>query len=92
MFQNTFDDAEATVLGAAFDRAWDNAVHERILDVLSIDEAKDIIAKRIMAHAQRGERDEWRLARGALLFVRTFTFEESERRKSVRYRRSSSGS
>jgi hypothetical protein len=61
-----FEDSELSKLGAAFDRAWDRFLQTGMLTTNNLYEARDLLARRIVQCAARGERDEWRLARHGL--------------------------
>ena len=80
-----FNESETSTLGKAFERAWDNALREGVLQVFDIDTAQRVIASRIIKLAQSGEIDEWRLARGALHHFRVVRAEQVARR--ARYKR-----
>jgi hypothetical protein len=71
-----FNFLQTDVLIKAFDRAWDAAVREGILEIMSIEQAKEMTAKRIIDLANSGEVDEWRLARGAKVQLRSYMAEQ----------------
>ena len=64
-----FPPGEVAILVAAFDQAWDRLVKNGVQlgSERSIEEARNVLGKYIIAEALNGERDQRRLAQGALL-------------------------
>lgn len=67
-----FDPETAHVLSAAFENAWESltARGDRFADPLKAAHSRDVLAKRIIKSAQRGERDSIRLCDDALAYLR----------------------
>ena len=63
-------DVELARLGRAFDRAWDNYLRAGLLTPENLMDSRHLLAARILRSHRYGERDEWRLARDALGYVR----------------------
>ena len=68
-----FDPETAHLLAAAFENAWKSltARGDRLADPLEADHSREVLAKRVIELAQRGERDSIRLRNGALSYLRT---------------------
>jgi len=64
-----FDDDDLQKLGNGFDRAWDRFLRTGTLTPQNLQQSQNTLARRILAHASEGERDEWRLARDAFLHL-----------------------
>jgi hypothetical protein len=60
-----FNSNEARILARAFERAWDRFLRAGRLTPYNLLSSREALAWRITEDAQRGERDEWRLARNA---------------------------
>jgi len=73
-------DAELGIVGNAFERAWDNCLKAGLVTRQNLLEMRELVAARILRCAYYGERDEWRLARDALVYIHelgaseTFTY------------------
>jgi len=65
-----FDDMETAALGRAYQRAVQALACEAALEGAALEEAKTCLASRLLALAEAGEHDEWRLSRAALLYLR----------------------
>jgi hypothetical protein len=63
-------DVELALIGKAFDRAWDNYLRAGLLTPHNLMESRHLLAARILRCHRYGERDEWRLARDAVGYVR----------------------
>ena len=63
---NAFDSHETRILARAFERAWDRFLRAGRLTPYNLLSSREALARRIIEEAQRGERDEWRLARHAV--------------------------
>jgi hypothetical protein len=64
------NDGDIALLGKAFDRAWDQYVRLGLLTRENLTESRTFLAARILRCHRFGERDEWRLARDAVSYVR----------------------
>jgi hypothetical protein len=67
----TLDPDQTHTLARAFERAWESVLRESEGRLTDVQSAREAVAKRIVVLAQSGEMDEWRLARGALIYFRT---------------------
>ena len=67
-----FDPETVHLLAAAFENAWKSltARGDRFADPLKAAHSREVLAKRIFALAQRGERDSTRLCDYALAYLR----------------------
>jgi len=67
-----FDPETTHLLAAAFENAWESltARGNRIDDPLKAAQSREVLAKRIIELAQRGERDSIRLCDDALAYLR----------------------
>ena len=67
-----FDPETVRVLAAAFENAWNSlmAGGDRFADPLNAAHSREVLAKRIIKMAQRGERDSIRLCDDALAYLR----------------------
>ena len=67
-----FDPETAHLLAAAFENAWKSLTAEdyRFADPLKAAHSREVLAKRIIELAQRGERDSIRLYDDALAYLR----------------------
>ena len=67
-----FDPETAHLLAAAFENAWKSltARGDRFTDPLRAAHSREVLAKRIIELAQRGERDSIPLCDGALAYLR----------------------
>lgn len=63
-------DDELAFLGRAFERAWDGHLRAGLLTPQNMLESRRLLAVRILRSAYYGERDEWRLARDAVCYLR----------------------
>jgi hypothetical protein len=63
-------DAELVLIGKAFDRAWDNYLRAGLVTPENLADSRRLLAARILRCHRYGERDEWRLARDAVGYVR----------------------
>jgi hypothetical protein len=63
-------DVELALIGKAFDRAWDSYLRAGLLTPHNLMESRHLLAARILRCHSYGERDEWRLARDAVSYVR----------------------
>ena len=63
-------DVDLASIGRAFDRAWDNYLRAGLLTPHNLLESRRHLAARILRSHRYGERDEWRLARDAVNYVR----------------------
>src|SRR3954451_25363785 len=63
-------DVELALIGKAFDRAWDSYLRAGLLTPHNLMEARHLLAARILRCHSYGERDEWRLARDGVSYVR----------------------
>ena len=70
--RRAFDPVTAHLLAASFENAWNSlAVRgDRLADPLKADHSREVLAKRIIELAQRGERDSIRLCDDALAYLR----------------------
>jgi hypothetical protein len=64
-----FDHNDLRTIGNAFDTAWDRFLLSGMLTPDNTQDAREILAKRILFAANCGEHDEWRLARDALFHL-----------------------
>jgi hypothetical protein len=64
------NERDLALLGKAFDRAWDNYLRAGLLTRENLTDSRMHLAARILRCHRFGERDEWRLARDAVLYVR----------------------
>jgi hypothetical protein len=71
-----FEEDDLRRLGKAFDRAWDRFLRTGMLNAANLQLSKEILARRILDAARIGERDEWRLARDAFLYLWQVQFPE----------------
>jgi len=77
-------DAELCVIGKAFDRAWDKFLRTGALTPENFADSRIILAARILRAAYYGERDEWRLARDAVSYLKqVFGVEDAARRRTA---------
>ena len=67
-----FDPETAHLLAAAFENAWNSlaAGGDRFTDPLKAAHSREVLAKRVIELAQRGERDSIRLCDDALAYLR----------------------
>ena len=67
-----FDPETVHLLAAAFENAWNSltAKEDRFADPLKAAHSREVLAKRIITLAQRGERDSIRLCDDALAYLR----------------------
>jgi hypothetical protein len=67
-----FDPETAHLLAAAFENAWKSvtARGDRFADPLKAAHSREVLAKRVIELAQRGERDSIRLCDDALAYLR----------------------
>jgi hypothetical protein len=63
-------DIELALIGKAFDRAWDSYLRAGLLTPHNLAESRQLLAARILRCHSYGERDEWRLARDAVTYIR----------------------
>ena len=63
-------DAEVAIVGKAFDRAWDGFLRTGALTPENLWDSRNLLAARILRAVYYGERDEWRLARDAVSYLR----------------------
>ena len=63
-------DIELALIGKAFDRAWDSYLRAGLLTPENLTESRQLLAARILRCHSYGERDEWRLARDAVTYIR----------------------
>jgi hypothetical protein len=63
-------DVELALIGKAFDRAWDRYLRAGLLTPHNLTESRHLLAARILRCHRYGERDEWRLARDAVTYIR----------------------
>jgi hypothetical protein len=66
-------DAEVATVGKAFDRAWDSFLRTGALTPQNLWDSRNVLAARILRAVYYGERDEWRLARDAVSYLRQVT-------------------
>ncbi len=66
------NELENAMVGNAFDRAWDAALREGILETMDVDMGRRLIATTVLRLFNDGEKDEWRLSRGALTQFRLY--------------------
>ena len=64
------NDRDLALLGKAFDRAWDSYLRSGLLTRENLTDSRKLLAARILRCHRFGERDEWRLARDAVSYVR----------------------
>jgi hypothetical protein len=69
MNMSAFNSHETRILARAFERAWDRFLRAGGLTPYNLISSRELLARRIIESAQRGERDEWRLARDAVLHL-----------------------
>lgn len=67
--QYGLDDNAVHVMGRAFDLACSRLVRTGVLVPGNLERLQRIAAQQLVAHARRGERNEWRLARRAIFCV-----------------------
>ena len=53
-----FEDKDLHTIGKAFDRAWDRFLRSGMLTRHNLQDSRELIAKRILAKANEGDRDE----------------------------------
>ena len=80
-------DGELGVVGKAFDRAWDNFLRTSALTPNNLAESRALLAARILRCAYYGERDEWRLARDAVSYLRRLIPDRSNSMEHAVHRR-----
>jgi hypothetical protein len=68
---HAFDADQTQLLTRTFDRAWHSVLRESAGKLTDVAAARELVAKRILLMAKRGERDEWRLTRAAVMYFRT---------------------
>jgi hypothetical protein len=64
------NERDLALLGNAFDRAWDSYLRSGLLTPENLTDSRKLLAARILRCHHFGERDEWRLARDAVTYVR----------------------
>lgn len=67
--QYGLDDSAVHVMGRAFDLACSRLVRTGILVPGNLERMQRLAAQQLVAHARKGERNEWRLARRAIFCV-----------------------
>src|SRR4051794_6103189 len=74
-----FEDKDLHTIGKAFDRAWDRFLRTGMLTRHNLQDSRELIAKRILAKANEGDRDEWNLAFQAMRdFLERGRYEKAE--------------
>ena len=74
-------DAEVALVGKAFDRAWDGFLRTGALTPENLWASRNALAARILRAVYYGERDEWRLARDAVSYLRQVTVAAADQPK-----------
>jgi len=89
-----FDPETAHLLAAAFENAWKSvtARGDRFADPLKAAHSREVLAKRVIELAQRGERDSIRLCDDALAYLKVNRPKDDAEARRVDHRRGFFGS